>query len=67
MTPVSDWFLLAGGMTVLGLGQAPREQVSAYTADLDLLQIMVLPVEIGTCEVIRSSGENQVGGENQHV
>lgn len=54
-------------MTVLGLGQALREQVSAYTADMDLVQIMVLLAETDTCEVISTSGENQVGGENQHV
>lgn len=55
MTSVSDCFPLAGLMNALGLGQAPREQVSVYTADLDLLQ-MILPVETDKCELMSPSG-----------
>lgn len=36
MTSVSDCFPLAGVMNTLGLGQAPRDQVSVYTADLGI-------------------------------
>lgn len=35
--------------------------MSVDTADWDLLQMIVLPVETGKCEVISTGGENQLG------
>lgn len=36
MPSVSDCFPLASVMNTLGLGQAPRDQVPVYTADLGI-------------------------------